>query len=72
MDVNMPVMDGVEATKILKKQMLEGKLYKICIIISTACNNEEERNYFLSVGADYLIPKPITLSKLVVTMQDYV
>ena len=36
MDLNMPVMGGFEATKILKKKMREGEIKEIDIVAVTA------------------------------------
>jgi CheY-like chemotaxis protein len=54
MDINMPVMDGMEAMKILKKKMELGEIKETQIIAVTAarCENEEDRKVFLEAGFD--------------------
>ena len=57
MDVNMPNMDGIEATeKIRKKEEKTGK--HIPIIGITAFSDEDERDNYLELGMDDFLPKP--------------
>lgn len=59
MDVEMPIMDGYEATQIIRKQESLNKTDKrIKIIASTANNQPEEVTYCKSIGMDELIVKP--------------
>lgn len=71
----MPVMDGMEATKILKKKMETGELKPTQIIAVTAasCTNEEDRKNFLENGFDecgmfclfnMIVQKPFSAAKL--------
>lgn len=60
MDIQMPVMDGVEAAKIIKKTEL-GKKNKIPIIALTACTMSGDRERFLEAGMDDYISKPVSL-----------
>jgi two-component system, OmpR family, alkaline phosphatase synthesis response regulator PhoP len=55
MDIQMPVMDGINALKVIKKE----KLTDVPIIAISAFANEEDKDYFLSVGFDDFIPKPV-------------
>ncbi len=59
MDINMPIMNGHEATKILKSKGLE-----IPIIAQTAYATEEQKNEILSMGYDDYVLKPITFQVL--------
>lgn len=52
MDVNMPVMDGIEATKIIRQN------YNIPIIALTAVEIEEMRKNILKCGMNDIIIKP--------------
>ncbi len=54
MDLNMPVMDGYEAMKIIKSQHPE-----IPIIAQTAYTLSEDRNKCLKAGFNDYISKPI-------------
>lgn len=65
MDMQMPVMDGYEATKRIKAH-LQGS--KTAIVALTASAFEEERNQILSSGCDDFLRKPfqkeVLLSKI--------
>ncbi len=56
MDVMMPEMDGIEATKIIKH---DPNTTHIPIIIVTALNAQEDKVNGLSAGADDFLTKPI-------------
>lgn len=55
MDMRMPIMDGYEATRQIKKQP-QGQ--KIVILALTATAFEEQRSSILAVGCDDFIRKP--------------
>jgi CheY-like chemotaxis protein len=64
MDVQMPVMDGREATKEIRRLEVEGKLndrksLHIPIIAVTAEAMKGERDRLLEIGMDDYISKPI-------------
>lgn len=54
MDINMPVLDGVDATKILKMKMKMGEIAQTPIVAVTAakCEDEELHSKFLKMGFD--------------------
>lgn len=63
MDIQMPVMDGVETTKIIRK--LEKKDDKhVPIIALTAYALKGDREKFMSVGMDDYISKPFNINEL--------
>jgi len=62
MDVNMPVMDGYEATRIIKSANPDRY---IPIVFVTALDDEETLAKCLSVGGDDFVPKPINENVLV-------
>jgi len=62
MDINMPEMDGIEATAAIRK--LPGALSSIPIIAMTALAMPGDRERFLSVGMDGYISKPIIREEL--------
>jgi CheY-like chemotaxis protein len=63
MDIQMPVMDGVEATQqILAACSAAERPY---IITVTAHALEGDREYYLSSGMNEYVSKPITMNKLV-------
>jgi len=61
MDVQMPLMDGIEATREIKNQMGENSPL-IIALTANAMPGDEER--FLSAGMDHYLSKPIDLGKL--------
>jgi len=63
MDVQMPVMDGVAATRLIRSS--DGSGYKdIPIIAMTAHALAGDRNRFLAAGMDDYIAKPFEMEKL--------
>ncbi|MGV8121555.1 MAG: PAS domain S-box protein [Candidatus Xenobiia bacterium LiM19] len=63
MDINMPEMDGIEATSIIRKTEKEkgGHLY---IVALTAYAMKEDRDNFLRSGMDDYLAKPMDFSDL--------
>ncbi len=59
MDIQMPVMDGLEATKRLRAEK-----YKVPIIALTAHAMAEERDRCLKAGADAHLSKPFQFDEL--------
>lgn len=59
MDISMPVMDGVEATKQIKQYELENKLNHIPIVAVTANALKGDREKFMGAGLDEYCTKPI-------------
>lgn len=59
MDIQMPEMDGIEATRKIRK-MEEGTFRHIPIIAVTAYALQDDRKRFLEAGMDDYIPKPIS------------
>lgn len=59
MDINMPEMNGLEATKLIKKIQPA-----VPIVVQTAylLSNEKEKSF--DAGADDFVAKPITYQKL--------
>lgn len=62
MDVNMPEMDGLEATRIIRA--LSGKLGNIPILALTAGLMPDQVQKCLSAGMNDVLPKPISIDDL--------
>ena len=62
MDIQMPIMNGIEATKAIIKYEQDNNLEHIPIIAVTANAMSGNREKFLSEGMDEYIPKPIDLN----------
>ena len=68
MDVQMPVMDGLEATRRIRETGPEGKR-SIPIIALTAYAMAGDRETFLAAGMDGYVAKPVDIAKLIRTME---
>ena len=64
MDVQMPGMDGVEATRVIRSDPELGDRRNIPIIALTAFVMEEEKQAFLEAGMDGYVSKPVSLKEL--------
>jgi CheY-like chemotaxis protein len=60
MDVRMPVMDGLEATRIIRQRWHDGP--KIIAITAYALEGDRER--FIEAGMDDYITKPVKIEEL--------
>jgi CheY-like chemotaxis protein len=71
MDIQMPEMDGIEATKYIRKQELELQTSPIAIIAMTANATEDDQNVCRDAGMSDYISKPIQIDKLKNILQRY-
>lgn len=60
MDVHMPEMDGIQATKLIREKVLS----KAPIIGMTASVMNDERKSYIAAGMDILVEKPVNFEKL--------
>ena len=67
MDIMMPVMNGFEATKIIKA---DNTTKNIPIIVISALNDSDSRYQLLEAGADEFINKPIDKRELLVRVKN--
>ncbi|MDE7219394.1 MAG: PAS domain-containing protein [Oscillospiraceae bacterium] len=68
MDIQMPVMDGIEATKAIRA-LADPRLARLPIVAMTANAFEEDRQRVLSAGMNGHLGKPIDVKKLFATLQ---
>ena len=68
MDVSMPVMDGVTATKIIRQKEAARNLTRTPIICLTAHAMAKQKQEFMDAGMDDYLPKPIDKKKLLNTI----
>ena len=64
MDIQMPVMDGIEATRAIRSCADLGAKAKIPIVAMTAYALKEDKERFLAAGMDDVISKPVALEEL--------
>ena len=66
MDINMPKLDGIEATRIIKSQYPQ-----IIVVVQTAFILSGEERMCQDAGCDEFITKPIRLKYLLDTINNY-
>jgi len=71
MDVQMPEMDGLEATKYIRKQELELQTPPIAIVAMTGNATDDDQNFCRDAGMSDYISKPIQIDKLKNILQRY-
>ncbi|MDF2544453.1 MAG: barA [Herbinix sp.] len=69
MDIQMPEMDGIEATKQLRNR--NGWINNIPIIAVTAHASPGDREKALSMGMDDYLPKPVLMNELYQMIEKY-
>ncbi len=69
MDVQMPVMDGPTATRLIRQRELEQGLKRTPIIALTANAMAHHQVEYLAAGMDVLVPKPLELERLLAAIQ---
>jgi PAS domain S-box-containing protein len=68
MDIQMPVMDGVQATQAIRRsESLQGRR-RVPVIAMTAYAMTGDREKFLAAGMDAYIAKPVVMAELVRTI----
>ena len=71
MDIQMPVMDGVEATHEILNYEVEEELAHIPIVALTANALKGDRERFITEGLDEYIPKPIETNELLFILKKF-
>ncbi len=67
MDLDMPVLDGLTAIRILRERGFGGVITAL-----TAHAMEDDRRICLAAGADHYLPKPITTKQILEHVQTFV
>lgn len=67
MDIKMPRMDGIEATRAIRR--LPGALGRVPIVALTANGDAEATKIYLANGMDAVVEKPIKPDRLLETLQ---
>ncbi len=71
MDIQMPVMDGVEATHAIIRYEKENELPHIPVVALTANALKGDRERFLSEGLDEYVSKPIEMTELLYVLNKF-
>ncbi|KAF4439936.1 hypothetical protein F53441_12437 [Fusarium austroafricanum] len=64
MDISMPVMNGVEATKRIRKLESEYKVPRTTVFALTGLASADARQDAMSAGVDLFLPKPVKFAEL--------
>ena len=64
MDIQMPVMDGIETTQHIRNGEIPGLDSRIPIVALTAYAREKDRSRFLQIGMDEFVAKPFERAHL--------
>ena len=71
MDVQMPVMDGIEATRQIRKLHPPTRNHQLPIIAMTAYAMRGDRERFLEAGMNDYVAKPVSLEALAATLGNW-
>ncbi len=71
MDIQMPVMDGLDATRAIRAWEKKGGLGRIPIVALTASVQVHDIQMTLSAGCDVHLAKPLSRKKLQETLAKY-
>ncbi|ACN14478.1 two-component hybrid sensor protein [Desulforapulum autotrophicum HRM2] len=65
MDIQMPEMDGIQATRIIRNAESETRCKQVAIIAMTAHATHEDEQRCLNAGMDAYLAKPVTDKELI-------
>jgi len=69
MDMQMPVLDGLAATREIRRKEAEMQLRPVPIIAVTANASQADRKRCLAVGMNDFLAKPVKMNGLVATIE---
>ena len=69
MNYLMPIMDGLEATKAIRRQP---ELEEVPILMNSSCSKEEMQDAALRAGCDDYLEEPMFVRELIEKVQAYV
>ena len=69
MDIQMPILDGISATRYIRHYEKEMKKKPCVIIALTAYAQEDDERRFMEIGCDMHLPKPIQKSTFQTAMK---
>jgi CheY-like chemotaxis protein len=69
MDVQMPVMNGLEAARAIRGGFAGKNARNVPIVALTAYAMKDDRERFLSAGMNAYLPKPVSMDNLLETIE---
>ncbi|HYE40389.1 MAG TPA: response regulator, partial [Ramlibacter sp.] len=72
MDLQMPVMDGIEATRRIRELQAERRIPHFPIVAATALTSLQDREACMRAGMDGYLTKPLDLRSLAVELGRHV
>jgi CheY-like chemotaxis protein len=70
MDIQMPGMDGIEATRAIRRGEAGDRMRRVPIVAMTAYAMRGDRERFLEAGMDGYVSKPFDIDDLLWTIED--
>ncbi|MEZ5196942.1 MAG: tetratricopeptide repeat protein [Bacteroidales bacterium] len=70
MDIQMPVMDGIQATRLIREFEEKNNSKRVKIVAVTAHTKEGEQQKLFDVGIDYYLSKPFKPAELLKVLND--
>ena len=71
MDINMPVMNGLKCSELLREYWKKSMLVPIPIIALSGCTSEIEKSACIEVGMNEFVSKPIKLQTIDYLIKKY-
>jgi len=71
MDCQMPVCDGIEATRLIREAELKAGVRPVPVVALTAGNTSEERDKALNSGMNLFLSKPFTFEDIKKILESY-
>ena len=65
MDYNMPLMDGVEATRAIRKKIEEGEWKELVVVGCTAYEGADKFETCIKAGMNMVVKKPLNKAKFI-------
>jgi len=70
MDISMPIMDGIESTRHIRRFERETSIQPVALIALTGAANPNTRQEAFSSGIDLFLTKPVPMKNLKVMLDD--
>ncbi len=72
MDIQMPILDGLSATQVIRYDEIENRIGRIPIVALTANAMQGDKERCINAGCDSYLSKPIMMEVLINTIKSYI